>query len=169
MSPKPTGRLDKTEQGADLVIERVFRGTLDDVWRSVTSSESTARWFGPWEGEPGVGNTIRVQMVFEEGKPWCNARIDACDPPHRLGFYMKDDHGEWTLQLDLAARGDETVLTFVQRLKKPSEAASTGPGWEYYLDMLGAAYRGEALPAFADYYPSQKEHYAAAARAIAGE
>ena len=42
MTPKPTGRLS----GDDLVLTRTFRAPIDDVWTSVTSSESTARWFG---------------------------------------------------------------------------------------------------------------------------
>ena len=44
MNPKPIGRL----RGDDLVLTRTFRAPIDDVWTSVTSSESTARWFGPW-------------------------------------------------------------------------------------------------------------------------
>jgi len=37
----------------------------------VTSSESTARWFGPWERVPGDDDKkFRVQMAYEEGKPW---------------------------------------------------------------------------------------------------
>lgn len=54
MKPEPTGRL----QGNDLILTRSFRATIEDVWTSVTSSESTARWIGPWEGEPGPGTTI---------------------------------------------------------------------------------------------------------------
>jgi uncharacterized protein YndB with AHSA1/START domain len=165
-SPKPTGRLEKSETGAKLMLERTFEGTAEDVWQSLTDPARTARWFGPWEGEGGVGNTIRVQMVFEEGKPWCNVRIDACEPPRRLGFYMKDDYGEWNLDLSLSSTGDTTKLTFVQALKDPKEAENTGPGWEYYLDMLVASRTGAPLAPFSDYYPAQKEYYAAEAGRI---
>jgi uncharacterized protein YndB with AHSA1/START domain len=161
MSRKPTGRLEKTAAGANLILARNFRGSAADVWQSLTDSASTARWFGPWEGEAGVGNTVRVQMAFEEGKPWVNARIDACEPPRRLGLYVKDDYGEWRLELTLAEAGDNTTLTFVQALTEPKEAENNGPGWEYYLDMLVAARSGAPLAVFAEYYPAQKEYYAA--------
>lgn len=161
MNPQPSGRLRKTAGGVDLVLERVFKGTAEDVWQSVTDPQSTARWFGPWEGESGVGKTVRVQMAFEEGKPWCNARIEDCEPPRHLSLSVKDDYGEWWIELTLTANGAETTLTFVQRLTNPKVVENTGPGWEYYLDMLVAARRGEPLPNFADYYPAQKEYYAA--------
>ncbi len=63
MNPKPTGRL----RGNDLVLSRTFRAPIGDVWTSLTSSESTARWFGPWE-RTSDDKKIRVQMAFEEGK-----------------------------------------------------------------------------------------------------
>lgn len=69
MTPKPTGRL----RGNDLVLTRSFRAPIDDVWTSITHPESTARWFGRWEGSPGAGGSIRVQMGFEEGAPWAEA------------------------------------------------------------------------------------------------
>lgn len=163
MTAKPTGRLEKTATGANLVLERSFRGSAEDVWQSVTDSASSARWFGPWEGEAGVGKTIRVQMAFEEGKPWFDARIEACEPPHRLALHAKDDHGEWLLELSFATRGETTTLTFTQALKEPKEAENVGPGWEYYLDQLVASRIGEPLRPFGDYYPAQKEYYAAEA------
>jgi uncharacterized protein YndB with AHSA1/START domain len=52
MTPPPTGRL----RGNDLVLTRQFRASIEDVWTSITDPSSTARWFGRWEGEPGVGN-----------------------------------------------------------------------------------------------------------------
>jgi uncharacterized protein YndB with AHSA1/START domain len=38
MSPEPTGHV----VGNDLILTRVFRAPIDDVWTSVTKSESTA-------------------------------------------------------------------------------------------------------------------------------
>lgn len=166
MSPRPNGRLHKTNGGFDLVIERTFAGTLDDVWQSVTDPKRSARWFGAWEGEGGAGKTIRVQMAFEEGKPWFDSQIEACEPPHRLALHTKDEHGEWTLELLLSSEGERTKLTFVHHLKDLKGVDSTGPGWEYYLDNLDAAYRDQPLPKFTDYYPSQKEYFAKLAEAL---
>ncbi|MBK9517687.1 MAG: SRPBCC family protein [Anaeromyxobacter sp.] len=150
----PTGRLE----GNDLVLTRRFEAPIEDVWESITRSESTARWFGSWTGTPGVGNTITIRMVFEKDGPESEAHIDACEPPRRLALTTK---GEWgmTLEVTLTQAGGVTELRFVHRLTDRKLARDFGPGWEYYLDNLVAARAGEQLPAFDEYYPSMQGHY----------
>lgn len=159
MKPTPTGRVITTSTGTDLVIERHFKAPIEDVWTSVTASESTARWIGAWSGEPGPGKTVSFRMGFEGDVPASNVLIEVCDAPHRLVVSMKDDHGEWHLELSLGAIGQTTTLTFTQHLKDTKGVGDTGPGWEYYLDMLVASREGKPLPDFNDYYPAQKEHF----------
>ncbi|BCJ55705.1 hypothetical protein Asp14428_71800 [Actinoplanes sp. NBRC 14428] len=89
MSLIPTGRL----LGNDLVLTRTFRAPVEDVWASITDPARTARWFGPWEGEAGVGRTVKVQMAHEEGRPWMDMVIDACEPPHRLAISAGGEPG----------------------------------------------------------------------------
>jgi uncharacterized protein YndB with AHSA1/START domain len=155
MSPKPTGRV----RGQQLILTRTFRADIADVWTSVTAPESTARWFGRWEGDAGPGKTVRLQMLFEQGQPWMNVRIEECEAPRRLLVTSKDEAGEIRLELTLTQTGDTTELCFVQHLSDPKLAGDMGPGWEYYLDMLVAARAGAPLPVFADYYPAQKAYY----------
>jgi uncharacterized protein YndB with AHSA1/START domain len=155
MRPKPTGHV----RGNELILTRTFRATIDDVWTSVTDSDSTARWFGRWEGEAGEGKTVRLQMLHEKGQPWMEVRIEKCEPPRHLVVQAKDDYGEWRLELTLAQQAETTTLHFVHHLSDRKLAGDVGPGWEYYLDMLVAARAGQSLPAFDDYYPSQKAHY----------
>lgn len=164
MSPRPNGRVRTTASGVDLVITRRFRGSLEDVWTAVTDPDSSARWFGRWEGDAGPGKVIRVQMAFEETQPWFDSTITACERPRLLGLHTKDDHGEWSLELSLATDGDETVLTFVQHMTDAATAGHTGPGWEYYLDNLVAAYTDTPLPKFTDYFPAQEAYYLGEAR-----
>lgn len=155
MNPKPTGHV----RGSDLIIERTFRASIDDVWTSVTESASTARWIGSWEGEAGPGKTVRLQMLHEAGQPWTNVVIEKCEAPRHLVVTTKYDSGEWRLELMLTQTGDTTTLRFVHHLHDRNLAGDAGPGWEYYLDMLVAAREGKALPSFDDYYPAQKAHY----------
>ncbi len=155
MSPDPTGQV----VGNDLIITRTFRASIDDVWASVTKPESTARWFGPWEGEPGPGQTVRLRLVHEDGQPWTNLRIEECEAPSRLVVSMEDEFGSWRIELTLTQTDETTLLQFVQRLPDRKLAGDVGPGWEYYLDMLAASRAGTALPSFKDYYPAQKAHY----------
>ena len=157
MSPTPTGRLF----GNDLVLTRTFRAPVDDVWASLTDSERTARWFGPWQGDAAPGRAIKVQMVLEEGKPWMDMTIDACEPPRRLGLSTVDEHGSWVLEMTLTEREGVTELRFTQHLAGAEGVGEIGPGWEFYLDALVAAREDQPAPTFDDYYPSMKDHFEA--------
>ncbi|WP_210574953.1 SRPBCC family protein [Streptomyces sp. GESEQ-4] len=163
MTPTPTGRLVRTPAGFDLILTRSYRAPVDDVWASVTESERTARWFGPWRGEAAPGRTVEVQMVFEEEAPWSSLLIEACEPPHRLAASTEDEAGSWSLELLLAEGEAEntgtTELRLVHHLTSTEHLGSTGPGWEYYLDMLTAARTDGDRPDFGDYYPAQKAYF----------
>jgi uncharacterized protein YndB with AHSA1/START domain len=154
MNPTPTGRL----RGDDLVLTRTFRAPIDDVWTSVTDSESTARWFGPWE-RTADEKKIRLQMAFEEGKPWLDATIEHCEPPHHLAVRSKTTYGEKLLSMTLTESAGTTTLEFVHHRVNKKMVGEFGPGWEYYLDNLVASRDGKPLPKFDSYYPSQKEYF----------
>jgi uncharacterized protein YndB with AHSA1/START domain len=163
MNPTPTGRILRTPEGRDLVLVRSFRAPIEDVWASITEPERTARWFGPWKGEPGPGRKIRYSMVFEEGgaEMEMEMTIDACEAPRHLAVSAVDEWGSWLLEAHLTETDGVTELRFVQHLDEKTDVGSTGPGWEYYLDNLVAS-RGEGpKPEFADYYPAQKQYYGA--------
>ncbi|MEV0762616.1 SRPBCC family protein [Nocardia sp. NPDC050435] len=162
MTTRPTGRLLGTDTGHDLVLTRTYRAPIEDVWASLTESERTARWYGPWTGEAGPGRNIKVQMSFEEGAPWTEMHIDACEPPRRLQISATDDMGAWLLEVELTERDGITEFRFVQHLTddKLGMLGQIGPGWEYYLDMFEAARTGADRPEFSDYYPAQEEYYA---------
>lgn len=153
MTPKPTGRL----RGDDLVITRTFKAPIADVWTSVTKSESTARWFGPWERIEGDDKKIRVQMMFEETKPWTEGTIEKCEEPRHLTIKTKMAH----LSLLLSESAGTTTLELVHHDVDKKMVGDFGPGWEYYADNLVASRDGTELPKFTDYYPSQKEYFTA--------
>jgi uncharacterized protein YndB with AHSA1/START domain len=155
MIPKPTGRL----RGNDLILTRTFRAPIDDVWTSITDPESSARWFGRWEGSPGSGSAIRLQMAFEKDAPWMDATIETCEPPRHLALKAGDSHCEWRLEIMLEETDGCTRLEFVHHLQDRSGMGEVGPGWEYYLDMLVAARAGQPLPAFDAYFPAQKAYF----------
>lgn len=155
MSPTPTGRL----LGNDLVLTRTFRAPIADVWASLTESDRTARWFGPWKGAAAPGGKIQVQMSQEEGAPWTDMTIDACEPPRRLAVTSVDDHGSWHLDLALTEAAGVTELRFTQHLTGTENVGDVGPGWEWYLDALVASREGAPAPDFDDYYPAMKEHF----------
>ncbi|MGX7829100.1 SRPBCC family protein [Actinokineospora sp. 24-640] len=151
----PTGRL----HGTDLVLTRSFRASAQDVWASVTEPERTARWFGAWEGDARPGGTIKVQLGFEDGEPWCEAQINTCDAPNRLSLSMNDEAGNWHLELLLAETDGTTELKLVHHLENLNSVGEVGPGWEYYLDLLVASRNNTPQPSFDDYYPAMKPYF----------
>jgi uncharacterized protein YndB with AHSA1/START domain len=153
----PTGRIE----GNDLVLTRRFEASIEDVWTSITKSESTARWYGSWTGTPGTGNTIKIKMVFEQEGPESVAHIDACEPPRRLALSTTGPYGV-KLEVTLTQTGSVTEMRFVHHLVDRKHARDFGPGWEYYLDNLVAACLGEKLPSFDEYHPSMQAHYTVA-------
>lgn len=166
--PQPTGRVIRDTNGAfELTLTRTFDAPAADVWASLTDPELTAGWIGPWRGEARVGRTIELQMSFEEGDAWSQARVDVCDPPERIFVTTISETGNWPLEAHLAESDGRTTLTFIHRLDDAALAEFSGPGWEYYLDNLVASRDGRPLPDFADYYPAQADYYLGEARAAA--
>ena len=160
MTSQPTGRL----RGNDLVLRRQFRASPEDVWTSITDPSSTARWFGRWEGSPGVGNEIKVQMGFEDGQPWLTKTIEACEAPHRLVLTSVYSSVTSRLELSLKPISDGCELEFIHHAIDPKKVGEVGPGWEYYLDCLVASRNDEPRPAFDAYYPAQKDYFSGLAR-----
>jgi uncharacterized protein YndB with AHSA1/START domain len=161
MKPIPSGRLVSTGDGRDLVLQRTFRAPIEDIWASITESERTARWLGPWTGEGAPGGTVELTLSAEDGAPVAAVHIEACEPPHHLRVAMDDAAGSWRLAADLTEAGGLTTLRLTHHLDEAADPGSTGPGWEYYLDRLTAARDRAPMPDWDDYYPAQKAYYEA--------
>lgn len=160
MTTTPTGKVVQTPDGLDLILTRSFSADIEDVWASITESERTARWLGPWEGEAGRGRTVQLTPAFEEGGEASDLVIEECEPPRRLVVLLASPGESWLLEVELSEHGGTTELRLTHHLgdagPDPSDA---GPGWEYYLDKLIASRDGTPQPEWDDYYPSQKEYY----------
>lgn len=161
MTRLPTGRLLPAANGTDLVISRTFRASIEDVWASVTESERTARWYGPWQGDAAPGRTIKVQMAYEDQAPWFDMVIEVCEPPRRLVVATTEESGTIRIELLLSHADGTTELRLVHHLDSPDGVGDWGPGWEYYLDMLVAARDGTPQPIFDDHLAAMKPYYEA--------
>jgi uncharacterized protein YndB with AHSA1/START domain len=168
MKPAPAGRLVPTADGLDLVLVRTFNAPIADVWASITEPERTARWFGRWTGQPGPGRTIRYHMAFEGEGPGSEMLIEACEPPAHLSVRGLDETYGWRLEAHLSESNGVTELRFTHHLDAKTNIGDVGPGWEYYIDNLVASHFGNAMPAWDDYYPSQKPYYQDLAAATRG-
>lgn len=157
-SPIPTGLLRAVDQGFDLVMTRRIRVELAAAWAWLTEYESTARWIGNWKGTGAQGETIKLQLGFEEGTAWSDVKIEDRRAPHYLYVSTVENSGSWELSVELAAPGQGTELSFIHHGLAPAAVADIGPGWEYYLDPMLASIAGDRLPVWGEYYPEQREY-----------
>lgn len=153
----PLGQVLRDEQGLRLEFVRTYDSPAADVWSAVTDPERMARWFGTWTGDPATG-TVLLKMV-EDSAPQ-DAKIVECVPPHRLAVEVLSPDGPWPLSVGLSEHAGRTTLVFVHRLAEPYDASGVGPGWQYYLDRLGAVVDGEPVPEdFDEYSPALAQSY----------
>jgi len=161
------GRVETTPDGARVVFRRTYPDPIEDVWSAVTEPERLQRWIGTWTGTPAVGGTVDFRMTAEgEDVPVEQVTILACDPPRSLAIeWTIPDQPLWRVELRLAEADQATggtELTFVHHMAgSPAGFADIGPGWQYYLDRLGAALTGAGMPQFDGYLEQLADHYRA--------
>ncbi len=165
MSVVPNGRIQRDGDGRPmLVITREFTAPIEDVWASVTEPSRMKRWIGTFSGDPASGS-VQFRMTAEGADaPAEEVEILECEPPRLLDVVTRTPDGQWHLRVALSEVDGRTVLTFTQPEIEPTQAESVGPGWEFYLDRLGAALSGGDVTAIdfdRDYYPAMLEYYRA--------
>jgi uncharacterized protein YndB with AHSA1/START domain len=126
------GRLENTAAGPQLRFTRRLAHPAHKVWRALTETEHLDAWFpqrieGAWER----GATLRFVDREGRGEPF-DGRVVAVEPPRVLEFTWGTD----TLRFELAADGDETVLTLLDTIDDIGKAARDGAGWHACLDLL---------------------------------
>lgn len=158
MPAKPTGRLAHRDDGLYIMMDRLFLAPIIEVWASMTRPAELSKWIGTYSGSPQTG-AVKFLMTQEEGAEWEYVSILECQAPHR--FKADFGHGDdaWRALFHLVQGEGMTTLTFGQRLRSPAEAATIGPGWDYYLDRLVAVRSGKPMPVWEQYYPAFKQFY----------
>ena len=158
MTAKPTGHYELKPDGLHLQFDRLFHAPIEDVWFSLTNPAAMQAWIGTYTGSPATG-AVRFRMSAEENPEWQNVSILECAPPHRFVADSGPAPAGIRVFCHLKEAGGMTTLTFGQRLHVPADAATMGPGWDFYLDRLTAARAGRALPEWEQYYPAFAPHY----------
>jgi uncharacterized protein YndB with AHSA1/START domain len=122
-------------------FERVYRHSLQHVWRAVTDPAEMRHWFPSPEisYEPRVGGAMTLGGdPYAEGSS--TGKVLAWDPPHRFGFEWGPDE----LQLTLSETDGGCRLELVDYLSETGAAARNAAGWEVCLDELRKAVDGHA-------------------------
>jgi uncharacterized protein YndB with AHSA1/START domain len=160
MMPQPTGRLVRKDDGVYVVLDRIFKAPIEDVWSYFSRSPRLSEWVGEYKGLPSTG-ALKFRMNAEgDNAEWGNVSILECDAPHRFAADVGPAGSSFRVFWHLKEASSHTTLTFGQRLRTPlKDDASMGVGWDYYLDRLLAVRAGKPMPDWNDYYPAMLDHY----------
>lgn len=149
---EPTGTLTRiSPDDCELAISRQINAPVEDVWASVTESDRTALWIGPWSGTAGPAETVILTMKLEDGDPESPVRIVTCEEPTHLEVVAGEEPMALHLEVRLSVTDTGTEFTLVHHLDDPAQAAVFGGGWDFYADCLLASRDGRTLPSFDDY------------------
>ena len=156
MNTSPLGRRETRDGAEYLVFTRSFAAPIADVWAACTDPERMQDWIGTWTGNPASGEIVFRMTAEGEDVPEEVYLVEVCEPPRRFRVRSRDSapfspdgsgpRVTWQHGLELSEADGLTVLEFVQALPDgpvgAAVATSVGPGWDYYLDRLGAAMGG---------------------------
>jgi uncharacterized protein YndB with AHSA1/START domain len=112
----------------------------DDLWSAITEPERLARWIADVEGDLSVGGEFNPRFTSSWEGP---ARVDVCEPPHRLLLTMNPGQEDETfIEALLNAEAAGTRLVIEERGLPISELASHGAGWQAHIEDLVALLSG---------------------------
>ena len=138
----PDGRLTKA---AMVRFERILPGPIERVWEFLTDPGKLPGWFGEGTIEPRPGGAVSLMGGHVRGI------VTQWQPPRRLAYTwnvfgpdeMVSPYPEFYLTIELEPRGSEVVLTLTHLPVLERFEKQNAMGWHTFLDMLGAALRGE--------------------------
>lgn len=127
-------------------VEDRFDTHIDDLWSALTDPDRLARWLGEIGGELRLGGEFRA--AFHDG--WTGTgRVETCEPPRRLRLTMRDadpqpgQADEGTIEVTLAADGDQTLLVWEERGMPLHLLAPYGAGIQVHVEDLAAHLAGQ--------------------------
>ena len=118
-----------------------FDTTIDDLWSAITERSRVARWIGNVDGDLALGGTFAARLTSGwEGE----ARVDVCEPPHRLVITMRPGAADETVfeaQLSDADGGTDLV---VEESGLPlAQISAHGAGWQAHIEDLATHVAGQ--------------------------
>ena len=154
--------LGQTYRVAAVRFERKLPGPLARVWQHLTVPSKLSGWFGEDSTiEPREGGSVRlmgghVRGVVTQWKP--HRRFT-----HTWNVFSGDEeqsaYPESYLTLELSERGHDVSLTLTHLPILERFEKQNAMGWHTFLDIAGAALRGEVVEPRANYMKRNAEKY----------
>lgn len=146
-------------------FQRLLPGPVERVWAYLTESDKRAKWFAGGDMELRAGGTAELYFRHanftrpgETPPPELaqavnglafTVRITRCEPPHVLAYAWGDADDESEVEFELAARGDDVLLTLTHRgLHTRAAMADVSGGWHLHLTWLAHELAGTEPPRF---------------------
>ncbi|HXW28338.1 MAG TPA: SRPBCC family protein [Xanthobacteraceae bacterium] len=128
-------------------FERRLPLPIERVWQFLTDTARLPEWFGHGSIEPGLGGAVSLMGGHIRGV------ITQWNPPWQLGYTWNvfDVGGEQShypqsyLCFELQPREDTVLLVLTHLPVLERFEKQTAMGWHSFVDMLGAAVRGEPV------------------------
>jgi len=162
-NPIPNGFISVEGDVATLTFKRRLKHPIEAVWSAITDPEQRADWFGTTVIDGRTGGT--VEMVAE-GPPasreqrTIKGRISVWDPPSVFEHEWNQPLVEKSIvRYELAAEGDETILTFTHRGLSLPNAQGYISGTHAFLDRLTAHLDRTELPDWRQRYAEVQQAY----------
>jgi uncharacterized protein YndB with AHSA1/START domain len=140
--------MDATTESTVVERELAIAATPETVWALLTDPAESVRWMGVVaEFDLRPGGAFRVEVL--PGNIAAGEFVEI-DPPHRLVYTWGWEQGRsslapgsTTVEFELAADGDGTLLRFRHRdLPSAESRASHAEGWDHYLARLAMTAAG---------------------------
>jgi len=132
---------------------------IDAMWSAITDPARLAIWWGEVAGDLRLGGEYRARV---HASGWDGTgRVAACEAPRRLLVLTRepDQPDEQSVEITLAADGEQTILVWEERGMPVAYLAGYGAGIQVHVEDLAAylsghercdanARMGELFPAY---------------------
>lgn len=128
-------------------FERLLPAPLEHAWQVLTDTRCLPGWYGEGQIEPRIGGAVTLMGGHIRGT------VTQYQPPQRLTYSWNvfnpgdtvSPYPESFLALELKPAGGDTALTLTHLPVLERFVKLNAMGWHTYLDMVGAALRGEVV------------------------
>jgi uncharacterized protein YndB with AHSA1/START domain len=144
IAEEPYGTITPEDSGhATIRFERRLPARIERVWAALTDPTELATWLAASSVDLRLGGAVEHIFDPDDASEQVRGTILEIEPMTRLEYeWHFPGEPESILGYDLAADGDETILTLTHRMLGLGQVSGYGAGWHTYLDALEAILSG---------------------------